>query len=405
MSLPSAVDYDIVIVGGGILGMATGYRILQERPHARILVVEKEQELAQHQTGHNSGVIHSGLYYKPGSLKALNCRNGYQQLLDFCRRESIKHEVCGKIVVATDEDELPRLDELYRRGMANGLDGIRYLGPAEITQIEPHCQGLRGLWVPQAGIVDYATVARRYADKMAEQGAEIIFGEAVLDLRRRGGKVEVVCGSRTLTARAAVVCAGLQSDRLALKTAPDLPLRILPFRGEYFKLKPAATHLVNHLIYPVPDPAFPFLGVHFTRMIRGGVECGPNAVFALGREAYRKTDFNLRDTWESLRWPGFRKLAGKYWRTGLSEYHRSFSKQTFVRALQKLIPSITADDLDAGGAGIRAQACDRSGNLLDDFDIYTDGNVVHVCNAPSPAATASLAIGKTIADRMIPLLG
>lgn len=394
----------MVVVGGGILGLSTALRVMQARPDTRLILIEKEQNLAQHQTGHNSGVIHSGLYYKPGSLKAITCRNGYTQLLEFCRAENIPHEICGKIVVAISAVELPRLDELHRRGIANGLEGIRFLQPAEIREIEPHCSGIRGLFVPQTGIVDYAAVARKYAERLIEMGAEIILGERVVDIRRCDNQIEVIGESRTWTAQAVVVCAGLQSDRLARKTEPDLPLRILPFRGEYYKLKLSATSLVRHLIYPVPDPAFPFLGVHFTRMIGGRVECGPNAVFAFGREAYDKTDFNLHDTWESFTWPGFRKVATRYWRTGLAEYHRSISKQAFVRALQRLIPEIQAEHLEAGGAGIRAQACDRQGNLLDDFDFRMDGNLVHVCNAPSPAATASLAIGQTIANRILPLL-
>jgi len=394
----------VVIIGGGILGLATALRILEFRPATKLVLIEKEQQLAQHQTGHNSGVIHSGLYYKPGSLKAVNCRNGYLQLLKFCRSENVPFEICGKIVVATSERELPRLDELHRRGVANGLGGLRFLQSNEIREIEPHCLGIRGLFVPQTGIVDYVAVAKKYAEKLTGMGAEIVLGERVVDIRRQGSQVEVIGQSQSWVSEAAVVCAGLQSDRLARKTEPDLPLRILPFRGEYFQLKASAPHLVNHLIYPVPDPAFPFLGVHFTRMIGGGVECGPNAVFAFGREAYRKTDFNLHDTWESLTWPGLHKVAAKYWRNGLSEYHRSISKQEFVKSLQNLIPEIQSEHLEAGGAGIRAQACDREGNLLDDFDFRMDGNVIHVCNAPSPAATSSLAIGQTIADKVLSLL-
>jgi L-2-hydroxyglutarate oxidase len=394
----------VVIVGGGILGLATALRILQDKPGTPLVLVEKESGLAQHQTGHNSGVIHAGLYYKPGSLKAINCRQGYQQLVDFCRAEEIEHDICGKIVVATEEREIPLLEELHRRGTANGLDGIRVLQPEEIREIEPHCRGVRGLFVPQTGIVDYKVVSRKYADRIKAMGGEIVLGETVTDIKRRGEKVEVIGRSRNWTARAAVVCAGLHSDRLARSTEPDLPLRILPFRGEYFQLKPSAQYLVKHLIYPVPNPDFPFLGVHFTRMAGGGIECGPNAVFAWGREAYRKTDFNLRDAWEALTWPGFHKVAGKYWRNGLGEYYRSFSKQAFVKALQKLIPEIQPDHLEPGGAGIRAQACHRDGRLLDDFDFRVDGNIVHVCNAPSPAATSSLAIGHSIAHRILPIL-
>ncbi len=396
---------DVLIVGGGIVGLATAFRLLQCRPATRLVLIEKEPAPARHQTGNNSGVIHSGLYYKPGSLKAANCRTGYQQLIDFCRKEGIPHDLCGKIVVATSESELPRLAELQRRGEANGLAGLRTLSSAEIREIEPHCTGIQGLWVPQTGIVDYTAVAEKYADKIRELGGEIIFGQRIEAIRRKDTAIEVASAHRTWTGRVLVTCAGLHSDRVARLTHPDLPLRITPFRGEYYVLKPAAHHLVRNLIYPVPDPAFPFLGVHFTRMIRGGIECGPNAVFAFGREAYRKTDFHLRDTLETLAWPGFRIVARKYWRTGLGEFRRSWSKAAFVRALQRLIPDITAADLDPGGAGIRAQACDREGRLLDDFDIRIDGNVIHICNAPSPAATASLAIGATVAQEAIHHIG
>ncbi|MBI1175219.1 MAG: L-2-hydroxyglutarate oxidase [Sideroxydans sp.] len=397
------IKNEFIIVGGGIVGLATALRILEARPGARLVLIEKESDLAQHQTGHNSGVIHSGLYYKPGSLKAVNCRKGYEQLLTFCRQESIPHEICGKIVVATRDAELPNLEELYRRGVANGLEGLRFLRPEEIHEIEPNCRGVRGLYVPQTGIVDYGTVARKYAEKLIIQGAEIILGQCVQSIHQGDKHVEVIGESGTYTAKAAVVCAGLQSDYLARSTEPDLPLRILPFRGEYYKLKKSAPHLVNHLIYPVPDPAFPFLGVHFTRMIGGGVECGPNAVFAFGREAYRKTDFNLRDTWEALTWPGFYKVTGKYWRTELGEFYRSISKTAFVSALQKLVPELLEEHLEPGGAGIRAQACARDGSLLDDFDIRIRGNVIQVCNAPSPAATASLSIGQTLAEKVLSL--
>lgn len=346
-------NIDVIIIGGGILGLAAALRILQARPGTRLMLIEKESGLAHHQTGHNSGVIHSGLYYRPGSLKAINCRTGYQQLLAFCRQESIPHEICGKIVVATTEVEVSRLDELHRRGVANGLEGLRFIQPTEIREIEPHCNGIRGLFVPQTGIVDYVAVARKYAEKLTEMGAEIVLGERILDIRPHGNQTEVIGESCTYTTQITVVCAGLQSDRLARVTEPELSLCILPFRGEYYKLKQSALPLVNHLIYPVPDPAFPFLGVHFTRMISGSIECGPNAVFAFGREAYRKTDFNLHDTWEAITWPGFRKVVGKYWRTGLGEFHRSISKKAFVSALQKLIPEIQADHLEPGGAGIQ----------------------------------------------------
>ena len=395
---------NVIVIGGGILGLSTALNILQSRPFTRLTLIEKESTLALHQTGHNSGVIHSGLYYKPGSLKAINCREGYRQLLNFCQEESIPHEICGKIVVATSKDELPGLLELHRRGVANGLQNLRFLNPDEILEREPHCKGIQGLLVPQAGIVDYTVVAQKYAEKLLAMGGEIVLNEQVVTLQQKGNQVEVIGQSRTWQADAVVTCAGLQSDRLTRKTEPTLPLSILPFRGEYYQLKPSAPRLVNHLIYPVPDPAFPFLGVHFTRMIGGGVECGPNAVFAFGREAYKKTDFNIQDTWESLIWPGVRKVAVKHWRAAIGEYHRSFSKPAFVSALQKLIPEIKAEHLEPGGAGIRAQACDREGNLLDDFDFRVNKNIIHVCNAPSPAATASLSIGRIIAGKVLPVL-
>ena len=283
--------------------------VMRSRPGIRLAILEKESALAQHQTGHNSGVIHSGLYYKPDSLKARNCRKGYIQLLEFCRAEDIPYEICGKVVVATSAEEIPRMEELHRRGIVNGLRGLRRLGPAEIREIEPHCAGVAGLFVPETGIIDYGALARKYSEKILELGAHIYLNEEVIDLRTKNGRVDVIGKNQSWTARLTVVCAGLQADRLARITEPELPLRILPFRGEYYRLKQSAPHLVNHLIYPVPDPAFPFLGAHFTRMIGGGVECGPNAVFAFGREAYRKTDFNFRDTWEALTWPGFRKTS------------------------------------------------------------------------------------------------
>lgn len=391
------MDYDVIIVGGGIVGLATALQLLEARPGTRLVLIEKETAVARHQTGNNSGVIHSGLYYKPGSLKAANCRDGYRRLLDFCAAENIPHEVCGKIVVATLPEEIPRLEELHRRGVANGLTGLRYLDPAGIREIEPHCAGIRGLFVPQTGIVDYTRVAEKYAEKIRAAGGEIVLGQKVESITRVGNTVEVATAAAVRRGRHVVTCGGLHADRLARQTRPGLPLKIIPFRGEYFLLKPEAQSLVRNLIYPVPDPAFPFLGVHFTRMAAGGVECGPNAVFAFAREGYRKTDFSLSDTLESMAWPGFRHITAKYWRTGLGEFHRSLSKSAFVTALQRLIPEIQAHHLEPGGAGVRAQACERDGGLVDDFYIVEDGNAVHVCNAPSPAATASLAIGHTLA--------
>jgi L-2-hydroxyglutarate oxidase len=401
------MERDVIIVGGGIVGLATGWRLLQRRPGTRLTIIEKESAVAQHQTGHNSGVIHSGLYYRPGSLRATLCRDGAEQLIAFCREEGVPYDRCGKLVVATSEEEHPRLEELHRRGVANGLTGLKWLGPDEIKEVEPCCAGTRALLVPQTGIVSFRAVAEKYADKIRAAGGEIALGERVDTIRdgSASATVDVVTTTTTHTGRLLVVCAGLQADRLARQTQPDLPLRVTPFRGEYYELLPEARRLVRNLIYPVPNPTFPFLGVHFTRVIDGTIEAGPNAVFAFGREAYTRTGFNLRDTWEAVMWPGCRIMARRYWRTGLSEFHRSFSKAAFVKTLQRLIPEIRGEHLRPGGAGVRAMACHRDGTLLDDFHILNTGNIVHVCNAPSPAATASLAIGATIAATVIDKLG
>lgn len=397
-------NVDVVVVGGGIIGLATALRIVEKRPSTQVVVLEKENAPALHQTGHNSGVIHSGLYYKPGSLKAQLCRNGYEQLLEFCRNEDIQHEVCGKIVVATQPDELPRIEELLRRGEANGLRGIRVLSPGEIRELEPHCIGLAGLFVPQTGIVDFSVIATKFVDLLKRYGAEVKFGEAVTAVRSDSGGVVVESTMSSWHASVVVTCAGLQSDRVAKMSGSDIDVRILPFRGEYFALTSEGESLINNLIYPVPNPDFPFLGVHFTRMVGGGVECGPNAVLALAREGYRKTDINFMDLWESLSWPGFRKVARKYWKTGLGEYYRSLSKTAFARALKRLVPDIEASHLVPAKAGVRAQACDRTGGLIDDFYIRRNGRVINVLNAPSPAATASLAIGGSIADSVLETL-
>jgi L-2-hydroxyglutarate oxidase len=391
---------DVIVIGGGIVGLATALHLLQQTPGRRLVVIEKEQAVAQHQTGHNSGVIHSGLYYRPGSLKARLCVEGYNKLLDFCRKEQIPHEVCGKVVVALADSQVPQLDELERRGSANGLGGLRRLTPTEIREREPHCAGVAGLFVPHTGIVDYVAVAEAMARHIRSLGGDIRLGEAVVTISPGEHEVRVhtTCGEHTC--KFVVTCGGLQSDRLTRQTVGDLDLRILPFRGEYYTLRDSARHLVRHLIYPVPDPSFPFLGVHFTRMIDGAVECGPNAVLAFAREGYTKTTVRPGELVETLTWPGFRKVARKYWRTGLGEYQRSFSKRAFVRALQRLVPEVTEGDLVPAPAGVRAQACDRDGNLLDDFAIRETARVFNVCNAPSPAATASLAIGSYLASRV-----
>jgi (S)-2-hydroxyglutarate dehydrogenase len=391
------VRYNVIVVGGGIVGLATALKLISARPDSKVLVIEKENEVAKHQTGNNSGVIHSGLYYKPGSLKARNCIHGYNLLVAFCQEHDIPFDLCGKIVVATEAKELPLLKNLFERGHQNGLKNFRMLDARELKEYEPHVTGLAGFFVPQTGIVDYRLVAQKFAEVIRKKGGEITLGEKVINIKMGGREVAVETENATYTSDLVVNCAGLYSDKIAALTSKDIDVRIIPFRGEYYKLKKDREHLVKNLIYPVPDPNFPFLGVHFTRMMRGGVEAGPNAVLAFSREGYRKSDINLKELAESLAWPGFQKVAKKYWRTGLAEMYRSFSKAAFTKALQKLIPEIREDDLIEGGAGVRAQACDRTGGLVDDFLILEGNGVINVCNAPSPAATSSLAIGETVA--------
>ena len=395
--------YDITIIGGGIVGLATALRIKEQKPSLKLLLLEKENEVAKHQTGHNSGVIHSGLYYKPGSLKATNCIRGYQMLLDFCNRENVPYDLCGKVVVATNEAQKPLLRNLYERGIENGLHENRMISAAEIKEIEPHVNGLEGIWVPYTGIIDYKAVSEKYAECLQKLGGEIRFGEKVIDIKNRNTHSEVISESGKLFETKLIVnCAGLYSDKVAQLTQPEnIKVRIIPFRGEYYKIRPEKHHLVRNLIYPVPDPNFPFLGVHFTRMIEGGVEAGPNAVFAFKREGYKKTDINFPELLEALAWPGFRKVAAKYWKTGMGEYYRSFSKAAFTKALQELIPEIQGEDLIPGGSGVRAQACDYDGGLLDDFSIIENKGAINVCNAPSPAATSSLSIGQTVSERVL----
>ena len=396
-----AENFDWVIVGGGIVGMATALAATELFPGQRILVLEKETEVASHQSGHNSGVVHSGLYYRPGSLKAKSCVQGAAAMARFCEQHEIPFRRCGKVVVATDAEELPRLEELYRRGTENGIAGLRMLDSGELREIEPYAAGIRALHVPSAAITDYRAVTKKMAELVVERGGDLRFGAKVSAVNNRGNEVRVDSAAGEFTARLAINCAGLQSDRLAQANSNSGARReiiIAPFRGEYYHLAPEAEALVQGLIYPVPDPKFPFLGVHFTRRVGGGVEAGPNAVLALGREAYRRADVNLRDLLSTLSFPGFWRMSARYWKTGLGEYWRSLSKESFLRALQRLVPNVRREHLQSGGSGVRAQALDRNGKLLDDFYISRCGNVVHVGNVPSPAATASLVIGRQIVE-------
>lgn len=385
---------DVLIVGGGIVGLATAMALSGRRS---VVVIEAENGIARHQTGHNSGVIHSGLYYKPGSAKAVNCTTGRELMYRFCADEGIPHERCGKLVVATTAAELPALAELERRGTANGLTGLRQLTADPMREIEPHVHGIAALHVPQTGIVDYKAVATAFARKVTEAGSQVRTATKFLSCTREPGGLVVETTAGPLRTGLLVNCAGLQSDRVARLCGIDPGVRIVPFRGEYYELKPRATHLCRNLIYPVPDPRLPFLGVHFTRMISGGVECGPNAVLAFRREGYRLSDVSGRDLWELAQFAGFWRMARRFWRTGIGEFYRSVSRRAFWKALRRLVPDLSFHDIVPAGAGVRAQAVWPDGKLADDFVVQRAERMVHVLNAPSPAATASIAIGRTIA--------
>lgn len=391
----------MLIAGAGIVGLATAWQLKQVQPDLSIVVLDKEDSPGQHQTGHNSGVIHSGVYYKPGSLKAQNCTRGYELLLEFCRVNRVPHEVCGKVIVASNEEEYKSLKIIELRGIKNGLEGLELLDRKQLTDHEPNVVGHSGIYVPQAGIVDYSAMTTKLHQLLMEAGVHFHFREAVVGLKKTNGTMQVRSTREQLEANLFINCAGLYADKLAMLEGDDPGVRIIPFRGEYYKLKADHSNLVRNLIYPVPDPAFPFLGVHFTRMIGGGIECGPNAVLAYQREGYKKSDIDLKELGETLSWPGFQKVARKYWRTGLAELYRSYSKPEFTRALQKLVPAVQQHHLIPGGSGVRAQACDRHGNLLDDFYFHQTERSIHVLNAPSPAATSSLAIGETIAEMAV----
>jgi L-2-hydroxyglutarate oxidase len=389
--------YDVAVVGGGIVGAATAKALIEQAPGVKVAVLEKEAQLAAHQTGNNSGVIHSGLYYRPGSLKARNCTEGREALYAFCAAEGIAHDRCGKIVVAVDEDQLPALDELERRGRENGLDGITRLDAGDLRTYEPHVSGIAGLHVPQTGIVDYVAVTQAFASRVESAGGRILTRAEVLKVERSQNGFRLDTRAGEVEARFIVNCAGLHSDRVASMCGVEPEVRIVPFRGEYYKLKEDQRHMVQNLIYPVPDPKFPFLGVHFTRMIDGGVEAGPNAVLAFKREGYKLWDFSVRDMLDTLKFPGFYRLARRYWRVGMGEYRRSLSKTQMLRDLRALIPGLQAEGIYRDGAGVRAQAVARDGSLLDDFCIREGDGMVHVLNAPSPAATASISIGTAVA--------
>jgi len=391
--------YDVVIVGGGIVGLSTGMAIYEKYPGIKLLVIEKESELAKHQTGNNSGVIHSGIYYTPGSFKARFAKQGSKDMQEFCKKHDIAYDMCGKVIVASNEEELPLLDDLYKRGLENEL-AIEKIDQKRLKELEPHIAGVAGIHVPQAGIVDYTQVSLKFAELIKNNGGEILLDTELIKINEHKESVTIETNRGNYEAKLAINCAGLHSDRVAEATGYKTDMKIVPFRGEYYVLKPEKRDLVKNLIYPVPNPKFPFLGVHFTRMIGGTVEAGPNAVLGFKREGYKKTDINVKDTFESLMFPGLWKLGGKFMKEGISEYARSFSKAKFTQSLQKMIPEITEDDLIPAPAGVRAQAITSDGQMVDDFEIIEGKRSIHVCNAPSPAATASIGIGKEVASRV-----
>ena len=391
---------DLIVIGGGIVGLATAYRFLEEQPNLSVVVLEKEEAIALHQSGRNSGVLHSGIYYKPGSLKAINCREGKKAMEAFCEAEQLPYELCGKVIVALNKEEEFRLDKIYKRGQANGVS-CEKIGPERLRELEPHAAGVAALHVPEAGIIDFSAVCHRMAERIVEKGGRVLNNARVNTLRQIGGEVVVATTAGDFSSGMAVNCAGLHCDRVAKLAGASPEARIIPFRGEYYELRPEAETLVNNLIYPTPDPTFPFLGVHFTRMMRGGVECGPNAVLAFAREGYEKTAVSPKDLLDSFGYSGFLKLTVKHWRMAADEMWRSLNKGAFVRALQRLVPEIKSDDLSPAPAGIRAQAVRRDGSLVDDFLIEETERIVHVLNAPSPAATAALNIGGEIVGRLV----
>jgi L-2-hydroxyglutarate oxidase len=394
------MTFDIAIVGGGIVGAATLYKLQQKNPNLTIVLLEKEKELAHHQTGHNSGVIHSGLYYKPGSLKAKNCFDGRHELVAFAKEHGIQHDICGKVIVATDEKELPNLDRIFENGVQNNIEGIKKITAAEVKEIEPFVECIAGIYVPVTGIIDFRGATAKMVELALElnKSSEVRLDTEFISVEKTTNYSLIQTNKEPIQAKYIVYCAGLQADRLAKKDGVNLKEQVVPFRGDYYELTNEAKHKVKNLIYPVPDPNFPFLGVHFTRMVDGNVECGPNAVFSFKREGYNRTDFSFRDTWEALTYRGTWKLFLSNIKYGIDEYRRAFSKRLFLKSLQRMIPSLTMDDIEPARAGVRAQLLSQNGDTRDDFRIEHHGNSIHVLNAPSPAATASLAIGNYISE-------
>ena len=395
-----SLSFDIVVIGGGCVGLATAYKINTRYPHLKIAVLEKENRVSAHQTGRNSGVIHSGIYYKPGSYKAKNCVDGRRELVAFAKEYGIQHDICGKVIVATQEDELAHMNKVYQNGIANGVEDIRLITTQEIKDIEPYCEGIAGIWVGCTGIIDYAGFTKKLAELLEQkfEGSKLFLNTEAKDFIKEGSKTIIKTNRQNFEAKYIVACAGLQSDRIAQKEGTGTDTAIVGFRGDYYDLSETGRGKVKNLIYPVPNPQFPFLGVHFTRMVDGSVECGPNAVFVFKREGYSKTAFNLTDTAAALSYSGTWKFFAKHWRFGLDEYRGAFSKSYFLKRLQKLIPSLTSSDIIPGRAGVRAMALSREGNMIDDFKIEASDNAIHVLNAPSPAATAALAIGNAVQE-------
>ena len=388
---------DVIVIGCGIVGLATAYKLLEQKPGLKLRILEKEKSIGLHQSGHNSGVIHSGIYYKPGSMKAKNCRRGVRELLLFCDKFNVQYDLCGKVIVAVNSEEVNRLDALYKRGLENGISDVRIIDSQELKDLEPHATGIKAIHVPSMGIINYTSVVEELAKQIIKRGGKIKTKATVKGFVRKASECIVNTQTCDYPTGLVINCSGLYSDKIAQLAGENSSIRIIPFRGEYYVLKPESRHLVNSLIYPVPDPRFPFLGVHFTRRIDGSVEAGPNAVLATAREGYRRRDFSFQETWELLTNPGFWKIGRNYWKTGMGEYTRSLFKPLFVKALQHLVPAIQGSDLVPGGSGVRAQAMDKTGKLLDDFCIVQSERFIHVLNAPSPAATASFSIGSKIA--------